>query len=315
MRTVLIFGAVVFLLSNLSFWYVKTAHLCPVPIAYSIGTIDERFGLTQSELGAIAAEAEALWERKVGNDLFVYDERTDFSINLIYDERQQLASTEEEWRVRLDEEERANEAQIAKVKEEGEAYSALQADYEAVLVRYESRLSAYNNQVATHNEAGGAPKEEYAKLQTEAAALADMQSELLSQERALRAKAEAINELGERANADIAAYNAEVLKYNEVFGNLEAFTQGDFERERINVYKFSTKEELTAVLAHEFGHALGLGHVEDESAIMYYLMTDRDTSEVTNTDVAALAAICDGESPLARRTRYLIRSIINYFNF
>jgi hypothetical protein len=155
MRTVLIFGAVVFLLSNLSFWYAKTAHLCPVPIAYSIGTIDERFGVTAEDLKVMAHDAEALWEEKVGSDLFLYDEEAEFSINLIYDERQQLASTEEEWRVRLDAEERANEAQIAKVKQEGDVYTKLQAEYEAALARYESRLSAYNREVATHNEAGG----------------------------------------------------------------------------------------------------------------------------------------------------------------
>ncbi len=315
MRTIVFFASAAFLVSYLVFWYSRTAYVCPTPIAYTIGAIDERFDLSPEELQAIAAEAEAFWEEAVGEDLFVYDARADLPINLIYDERQQLTRTEEEWRVRPDAAEKRNEARVAAVREQSEDYEAAEAAYEADRLRYESRLAAYNNEVATHNEAGGAPKEAYTRLQAEAESL---EKELRALSRAgekLREEAEAINAESDAVNEEITAYNAEVLQYNEVFGNLEAFTQGDFKRDRINVYKFSSSDELTAVLAHEFGHALGLGHVEEPTAIMYYLMTERDTSRLSAADAAAYTALCGAEPSVAHEVRRLIRSIITYVSF
>ncbi len=115
MRFIVALGLVAILVGNVAVWYGRTAHLCPTPIAYSIGSVDERFGVSAEALRDIAAEAEGLWEGAVGRDLFVYEPSSAFSINLIYDERQQLVRTEEEWRARLDTAERANEAEMAAV--------------------------------------------------------------------------------------------------------------------------------------------------------------------------------------------------------
>jgi predicted Zn-dependent protease len=49
------------------------------------------------------------------------------------------------------------------------------------------------------------------------------------------------------------------------------------------------------VLAHEFGHALGLDHVEDPQAIMYYLMDKQNIKDLklTTDDINALKKGCN----------------------
>ena len=41
--------------------------------------------------------------------------------------------------------------------------------------------------------------------------------------------------------------------------------------ERITVFSFDDSPELIQLLTHEFGHAVGIGHLADTGAIMYYL--------------------------------------------
>lgn len=51
--------------------------------------------------------------------------------------------------------------------------------------------------------------------------------------------------------------------------------------------------ELRKVLAHEMGHALGLEHVEDPGAVMYYLMEGAVSNvALHDSDIAEYKAVC-----------------------
>jgi Matrixin len=313
MRPIFILILLAGVLLSVSVWYQDTAHMCPAPVHYRIGQLDARFGIDTEAAKQFAAKAEAEWESALSRELFVYDESADFAINFIYDERQQRARTEEEWRIALDADEVRNQAQIEEIKRLGAQYEVTQGEYEADRARYESQLASYNEEVATHNAAGGAPEEVYAKLQKEAKELEEALEAILKLERELKKEAEAITVLGEKANADIATYNAEVIEYNELFGYTDTYTQGDFERDRINVYKFSDEREIVTVLAHEFGHALGIGHVEGETSVMYYLLTQRDSTTLSATDKEAFIAVCGTEPTLAHELRLIIRQLLETF--
>ena len=56
-----------------------------------IGQVDPRFGLGRAELDRVLAEAIQLWEQPTGQDWLVQDAQASLTVNLIYDQRQQLS--------------------------------------------------------------------------------------------------------------------------------------------------------------------------------------------------------------------------------
>ncbi len=311
MRALLILSLIFTLVFSTSYWYVSTANICPVPIAYRLGDIDVRFDITTDEAKKVLTDAEAMWENAVGRNLFVYDENTSFALNFIYDERQQLASTEEEWRMDLDRQEAESREILEQVKVSAKQYEVLQAEYDQDRARYESRLSSYNEEVESINQQGGASPEVYADLQIKQKDLRSELARLIDQEKVLNSTITEINDQGERGNELIKRYNEEVVQYNEIYGNLDIYTQGDFKRDRINIYKFSDLAELTRVIAHEFGHALGLGHVDGESSVMYYLMTDQSSqTELSTADKEVFFTVCGDGTSLSQSVRQIIRKTL-----
>jgi predicted Zn-dependent protease len=61
--------------------------------------------------------------------------------------------------------------------------------------------------------------------------------------------------------------------------------------EEINIYEFDSRTALLRVLAHEFGHALGLDHNDNEQSIMHYLNSSTNLKP-TKEDLAALREVC-----------------------
>lgn len=295
-------------------WYQTTKYICPIPIEYRLGMIDESFTLTTHEATAAIAEAAALWEDALDTELFVYADDADFTINFIFDERQAVADAQTRDQDRLDSIAAQNDTFRSQIDALQASYEAQQNDFTAKRDTYDSQLRAYNERVRQVNDRGGAGAVVFEELEAERVRLESMAASLQREATDLNTLAERLNELSAEGNRLIDTYNKEVQIYNREYGEAHEFTQGDYQGGEINVYKFSNNNELVSVLAHEFGHALGIGHVEEPDALMYYLLDDElfDAPTLAASDIAAYQAVCE-EQGVAGTIRSIIRQLISQF--
>lgn len=288
------------------FYYIAQA-VCPVPISYTLGDIDERFELTRDEAKLAIAEAESVWENATGKNLFSYEEDGELVINFVFDERQQLVDAEGELKERLDATENISDAIGETYAELVAQYNELKLDYADRVERYERDLNVYNEEVERYNRQGGAPADVYEALSERKESLNDEQTDLNELAAKLNTLVNDINSVGEKGNTIINTYNKGVNVYNEAFGEAHEFTQGDYTNKTIKVYTFEDKQELRLVLAHELGHALSLDHVEDERSVMHYLIGGQTQSDsLSKQDLAEFDRVC-GEKNLFEKLKFSLQ--------
>ncbi len=306
MRIGLLLLVLIATLFGSGFWYTHIDTSCAVPVHYRIGDIDSRFGTSDEEIIRIAHNAENVWESEPNQELFVYDPSASLPINLVFDERQENADIEAELREDLEVKEGMSESVGAQYEKLITEFRTLKRQYENRVGAYESSLKKYNNEVSDWNEKGGAPEAELVELRKTENSLKEEQIALEELAENLNAIVTELNRIGARGNNLIKDYNTIVEDYNERFSEGHEFTQGDYTREAINIYQFDSEEELTIVLAHEFGHALALGHVQNEQSVMYRTMETQTTEEgVTDEDIAELRRVCDEVSLLTKVLRFI----------
>ncbi len=234
--------------------------ICDYPIKYSLGDVDQRFGITKEELAGVADKSEKVWEVASNLELFTYDENATFKVNLVFTEIQ------------------ANTEKVKEVESLDSQYTNLEREYNSKLSSYNTRSFSYDVDVGYWNSVGGAPSDEYYRLEREKNILEQMQIE--------------VNSLVEKLNNLAEKINLAVKDLDEWGGE---FDQGEYYGDGINIYQFYSRSDLKLVLAHELGHALDLNHVEGSSSIMYYLMEDQDLNNLhlTDQDWQELRSVCN----------------------
>ena len=298
MRSGFTISLIVTMLFSSGYFYYVAQAICPVPIEYQIGELDERFNLSKDEAKLAIAEAESVWEDATGQNLFTYRDDARFVVNFIYDERQALTDMERIERAKLSTVESVSDEVRSEYNRLILSYDEQQRSHEARVAAYEQDLQDFNDKVDAYNQSGGAPEEVFEELQAEENRLDQEREAINSSAGELNDLVQEINRLGERGNNLVERYNERVSEFNDAFSTHREFTQGTYTNQgAIDIYTFADETELQTVLAHELGHALSIGHVPGAESVMYYLIGGQpEELTLSEYDMAAFVEVCGSRS-------------------
>lgn len=268
---------------------------CSKPIKYSIGSVDSRFQIDEEKLLENARQAEKVWEDPIGKNLFVYNPDSEIKINLIFDERQQKTIEAEKLENKLEILESDRTSALKEYNSLNGVYQEKIKKYNKTLKSYEKRLEEYEDEVNYWKKLGGAPEDEYEKLKKEKDALDEIFKKLEKERASITLLVEKTNQAIKKENEIVGKYNLNIETYKNKFGASREFEKGVYDGTNINIYEFRENSDLTMTLIHEFGHALGIGHLNNSDSIMYYLIGEQDLEnpKLTQEDLSAIENICE----------------------
>lgn len=242
---------------------------CDSPVLYRIGSIDSKFGLNNADVLADTKTAVNILGTAENKQLFEYSGTASLTINFVYDQRAALNS-------------QINQLQ-AQVNQKGSTLSQQNSDYEAQVNQFEQKLAIFNATVEKYNSQGGAPSDAYQSL-------IQQQNQLNAQADALNQKARQLNFSVREYNVGVSSLNQDTNQFNSAIALKPEGGLYDPNNNSITLYFADNYKELIHTLTHEFGHALGMQHVENPQAIMYPYTTS--FLALTSEDLNQLSYVC-----------------------
>ena len=277
--------------------FFRTPRPCQEPLTYRIGTIDERFGLSRQEFEEAVGKAASIWGKPFSRDLLREDPKGSIEVNLVYDYRQEASDKLKNLNYKIENTKSSYDdlkSHFENMKSEYKQKSmVLAGDFNS----YNARVNAFNAEIRSGHERRRVPEQRYKQLMAEKEELEAIHENLQTRQEEMKKMTDTINSLVVVINEIATNYNLDVVNYRDEGSRLGVeFCEGNYTNKdgkpTITIYQFDNSKRLVRVLAHEFGHALGLTHNDSSGAIMYRL-NQSDSLELDPADIAALKARCD----------------------
>lgn len=259
---------------------VSGAGLCSTPLGWKLGYLDPAFNLSEDEAIAAITQAAQLWNQAFGRPLLQQD-AAGFSIDFRYDERQQQLLKQHLLKRNLDRYDQAISPGIERLPQQ---FAELQ------------------NQIDSFNQQNARLQQDVAAYRADGPNAVREREQLLRRQQQLQQEAVWLDQQKQQLMRDQDYLNETIKQRNELLTATDAPSQqAPFEvglmnikagKRTMTIFAFASNQDLVATVAHEFGHAFGVGHTEAAESIMYHSLNSQQAA-LTATDIAALQAQCN----------------------
>ncbi|MGA2782670.1 MAG: matrixin family metalloprotease [Smithella sp.] len=276
--------------------FVRTPEPCREPITYHLGNVDERFNLTREEFRTAINMAAAIWNKPFHRDLFREDPDGAIKINLLYDYRQEATDRLKKLNYKIDRSRSSYEELKSRLENLKVEHEQKKAGLDNDLNAYNVKVTSFNTEIESWNRRGGAPQSIHTRLTEEKDELVALNDSLHTRQEEIKSLVDTINSIVVVLNEIASNNNMDIVDQKNIGNTLgREFCEGFYEykngKRSITIYQYDNEYRLVRVLAHEFGHALGLNHSKSAEAVMYPLIKS-DSLELAADDIAVLKEHC-----------------------
>lgn len=256
-------------------WSDRIMHPLDTRLRYQIAEVDPRFGMSKEQAIQLSKEAIQIWHDGTQKQLFVYDDQAQLKIKLIYDARQENYNAFKKTQQELDQEHSSNQRISGNLDVSKSSLEQMQQSLRQEQIQLRAEADYLNQQRMSWSRIENERGENRQRIEAQYQTLKEKAQQLQRNIAYYNQMNAQYNQQVGQHNSSIERYNWNVMQAKNRFPPRE-FHKGVFMGDQIQIYQFDTEDDLRLTLAHELGHALGLGHHADPEALMYPVLGEQD---------------------------------------